>query len=371
MVLDAGSRFLVSRRDLHDVRLAPDPDAPAARALAEGEARLAVERFAFTANNVTYAAFGDAMHYWQFFPTGDAGWGCVPVWGFATVVESRAAGVEPGTRLYGYLPMGTHLVVQPSLAGPAGFTDASAHRASLPVFYNQYRTAGPAAPARDALQALLEPLFATAFLIDDFLAEQGDFGAAQVLLSSASSKTALATAHCLAQRAGAPRVVGLTSPANAGYVQSLGLYGEVTDYDALPGLDPSRPTVYVDFAGNADLRRRVHEHFAGALTYSCAVGGTHWGALGGSKALPGPKPELFFAPARLALRVQPPPAGWGADGLRQRLGAAWKGFVQRAADPAHPWITVHDTRGAAAVEAGYRAVLGGQADPQRGWMLGF
>ena len=63
--------------------------------LADGEARLRIDAFALTSNNVTYAAFGEAMKYWQFFPCGDAAWGCIPVWGFAEVVESRAAGVEP------------------------------------------------------------------------------------------------------------------------------------------------------------------------------------------------------------------------------------------------------------------------------------
>ena len=88
MILDAGSRFLVARQDLRMVRIAPDPDAPARRALADGEARLAVEHFALTSNNITYGAFGDTMKYWQFFPAEDAAWGCIPVWGFATVVES-------------------------------------------------------------------------------------------------------------------------------------------------------------------------------------------------------------------------------------------------------------------------------------------
>ena len=57
--------------------------------------RLKTERFALTANNITYAAFGEAMKYWQFFPA-DEGFGCIPVWGFATVVESRCTGITPG-----------------------------------------------------------------------------------------------------------------------------------------------------------------------------------------------------------------------------------------------------------------------------------
>ena len=60
-------------------------------------------RFGLTANNVTYAVIGEAMSYWDFFPAED-GWGRVPMWGFAEVERSEAEGVEPGTRVYGYLP---------------------------------------------------------------------------------------------------------------------------------------------------------------------------------------------------------------------------------------------------------------------------
>ena len=73
-----GLDLLVRRGDLHDVRLTTDPDAPAARTLAPGQVRLKTERFALTANNITYAAFGEAMKYWQFFPA-DEGFGAIPI----------------------------------------------------------------------------------------------------------------------------------------------------------------------------------------------------------------------------------------------------------------------------------------------------
>ena len=94
--------------------------------LTEGTALLRVDQFAVTANNVTYAAFGDMMSYWNFFPTGDDGWGIVPVWGFADVVESRCDGVREGERVYGYFPMSTHLVVEPHRVSATAFSDGSA-----------------------------------------------------------------------------------------------------------------------------------------------------------------------------------------------------------------------------------------------------
>jgi hypothetical protein len=368
-------RLFVARHDLQRTRVGPDPDGPTVRPLADGQARLAIDSFALTANNVTYAAFGDAMKYWDFFPSGDGEWGCVPVWGFAVVSESRAPGVEPGQRFYGYLPMGNFLVVEPGRVGPAGFIDAAPHREPLPAIYNHLTRcdADPAYRAdQEAQQAVLRPLFITSFLIDDFLADAGFFGARQVLLSSASSKTAYGTAFCLAQQRdqpGAPRVVGLTSAAHRDFARSLGCYDSVLAYDEGATLDAAVPTVFVDFAGNAALRRRLHEHFANTLTYSCAVGGTHWEAIGGAAGLPGPRPTLFFAPAQARKRSAPPPEGWGAAGLQQRIAQAWRAFMQPVNDPLQPWLRVHSAHGSAAVASAWHAMLQGRGDPRSGLML--
>lgn len=98
------------------------------RPLAEGEAALAIETFALTANNITYAAYGDAMRYWDFFPAGEDGFGMMPVWGFATVAESRVDGLAEGTRLYGYYPMAEELIVMPTQVSERGFADGAPHR---------------------------------------------------------------------------------------------------------------------------------------------------------------------------------------------------------------------------------------------------
>jgi hypothetical protein len=368
-------RLFVARQDLQRTRLATDPDGPSSRALADGQARLAIEHFALTANNATYAAFGDTMKYWQFFPSGSAEWGIVPAWGFAVVSESRAPGVEPGTRVYGFLPMGTHLVVQPGRIRPTGFVDMAAHRQDLPAIYNHLTRcdADPAYRAdQEAQQAVLRPLFVTSFLIDDFMAEAGFFGARQMVLSSASSKTAYGTALCLSLRRGqpgAPRVIGLTSPAHLAFTRSLGCYDSVRAYDELAGIDAAEPTVFIDFAGNAALRQRVHEHFGDALAYSCSVGGTHWEALGGASGLPGPRPTLFFAPAQARKRSAPPPEGWGPDGLQQHVASAWAALMQLANDPTTPWLTVQTAKGGAAAQAAWLALLAGHGDPRHGLML--
>ena len=365
-------RFCVDRTDLHTTCLLPDPDAPDTRPLAEGEVRLSVATFALTANNITYAAFGDKMKYWQFFPSGANPWGCIPVWGFAEVIESRCAEVATGQRVYGYLPMGHYLVVQPSRVNRHGFMDGSPHRRELAAAYNQlvFCATDPSYVAtQEGLQAVLRPLFTTSFLIDDFMAEQGFFGARQLLLSSASSKTAYGTAFCLSRRLGGPTVQGLTSNANLDFTRSLGCYSQVHAYDHVQALDAAVPTVYIDFAGDAELRRTVHTHFGTSLTYSCSVGGSHWEALGSGNGLPGPRPALFFAPAQAKKRMTPPPEGWGASGFEQRLADAWQAFLAAVNHTEHPWLTLQTAQGAPAMQAAYQQLLCGRADARVGLML--
>ena len=125
--------FRVRKDDLRQGEWTTTPEA----LLQDGEARLRLDRFVLTANNITYAAVGEgALAYWRFFPA-EEGWGRVPVWGYATVEESRAPGLEAGETIYGYLPMSSHLTVKPERLNGAGFVDGSAHRADLPVVYNQ------------------------------------------------------------------------------------------------------------------------------------------------------------------------------------------------------------------------------------------
>ena len=378
---DQGQRLFVTRQALGQAHLGPDPDAPAQRPLEPGQVRLAVEAFALTANNITYAAFGEAMKYWQFFPASpqeaaaDAhpALGCLPVWGFATVAESLVPGLEPGRRVWGYYPAGTHLVVAPSRVSASGFVDGAAHRQELAAVYNQYLfcDADPGwRPELEGLQAVLRPLFLTAFLLDDFLGDNAFFGAEQLLLSSASSKTAISTAYCLAQRRhlpGAPRVVGLTSAAHADFVRSLGCYDAVMTYEQLPALQAQTATVYVDFAGNAELRRQVHTHFADALKFSSSIGGTHWESLGSARDLPGPRPTLFFAPAQVKARSAPPPQGWGPGELQRRMGQAWVQFIAQV--NTGDWVRIVHRPGAQAALQAYGDVLAGRTDAREGLML--
>ncbi len=351
--------FAVATSDLAATRLIEQPPP----APADGELLLKVDRFAFTANNITYAETGDSIGYWRFYPATEEGWGIVPVWGFADVLASRHEAFAPGECIYGFWPMSTHATLAPQRVGPASFVDGTAHRAALPPAYNLYqRCAGDTGYRREGegWQALLRPMFITSFLIDDFLADEGFFGARQVVVSSASAKTAFGLVHLLHRRGGV-EVVGLTSPANHAFVRGLGCYDRVLTYDEIDRLDPDCPTVYVDFAGSAALRLRLHSFFGDALRFSSAVGLSHRDLQRREGPLPGPKPIFFFAPDRLRKRAQ----DWGRDGIEPRVAEQWQGFVQAA----QGWLTLHEGAGPAAVEAVYRQTLGGQVPPDQGHVL--
>lgn len=297
--------------------------------IGEGEIELKVDLFSLTANNITYGAFGDFLKYWQFYPAPDAAWGRVPVWGFATVTASKSDSAKVGERVYGYLPMSTLFRLKPGARRHGGFADESPHRAGLAPVYNGYtfNTDDPLyARDTEALQVLFRPLFITSFLIDDFLADNEYYGASQVVFSSASAKTSYAAAQLLKAR-GDVKVIGLTSPGNVAFTKELGFYDRVVPYGEIGSLDGSVSTVFVDIAGDAGVRAATHRQFVENLKYSCAVGATHWDAPRPDEKLPGPQPQMFFAPSIVQKRI----ADWGGPGFQQRVGEAWRGFLPTAA----------------------------------------
>jgi Protein of unknown function (DUF2855) len=370
---DMPTDFLVKRANLKDTRFVVSPEI---NTLKPNDILLRIDQFAFTSNNVTYAAFGDTMNYWQFFPVakGEEAWGRIPVWGFADVVAVGSAissidgpeRISLGERIYGYIPMSSHLTVTPVQTNASGFSDGAEHRAKLHPVYNLYRRCAADPSYREeneAQQMLLQPLFMTAFLIDDFLADNHFFDAEQVILSSASSKTAYSVAHQLRLRK-AVKIIGLTSASNAVFVNGIACYDQVVNYQDIGQLDTSKKTVFVDMAGNAKVRFDIHQHFQAALTYSCSVGGTHWDALtatGQGSVLPGPRPTMFFAPAQIKKRA----SDWGSKELQHRMGQAWLKFLPKLDD----WMHVIEGEGQAAVEQVYQAMLSANGKADQGYVL--
>ena len=325
-----------------------------------------MRRFGFSANNITYAVFGDMMRYWTFFPADD-GWGRIPVWGFAEVVEAGVIGLDEGELVYGYLPMGSELVVTPTRVSEHGFTDATAHRAELPAgvqrlhplqlrpgVHTGHRSAADAVPA-----AVHDRLRARRLAGRQRLLRSRRRGAVERLVEDGVRTRSSARRRATT----APRSSGLTSAGNVDFVLGLDVYDRVLTYDDVEFLDADVPSIYVDMAGDTGVRSAVH-HQLGGLAASVSVGGTHWEEVGGGGDLPGPAPALFFAPDQIVKRRD----DWGAGGVESRFATAWESFLPVGGGLDHRRRALR-RRGRS--QQTYREVLDGSADPSDAFVLSF
>lgn len=350
---------MVEKAALNNASIGYLPETP----LAPGHVRLRVESFSVTANNVTYAVIGDMFGYWNFFPAPD-GMGVVPMWGHAVVEQSNHPEIAVGERVYGYLPMASHLDVEVGNVTAGGFVDVAAHRQPMSPIYNQYSrlAADPEHdPAREDARMLFGPLFKTGFLIEAMFRREGWFGAEALVMTSASSKTALSLAHCARENSPAIRRIGLTSVSNLSFVKATGLYDQVIAYDAVSSL-PRVASVAVDFAGNTALLRSVHETLGDHLRYSCLVGATHVdGRSGSGEPMPGPAPTLFFAPDHATATIRE----LGPKGFGEAVARCWNGFV---ADT-DSYVKIDRRQGLDAAREAFLTTLAGRADPARGIII--
>jgi hypothetical protein len=335
--------------------------------LQEDEVLLKIDRVAITTNNITYAAFGEAMQYWGFFPTHKEEWGHMPVWGFADVMMSNAEGVEVGERFYGYFPIASHIRMKAVRVSKRGFYDGSEHRLQLISAYNQYTRCSkdPAyVKENENYQMIMRPLFITSFMGADFLRDNDFFGAKQIVVSSASSKTAYGTAFCLKDKYDV-RLIGLTSGGNRAFVESLGCYHETVTYDELASITTAQPTLYLDFSGDEGLRAKIHYHIGDALKYDCFAGSAQNTNFLRDTGLPGPKPEFYFAPIQIRKRN----IDWGHDEVNRRFNEAQLNFIRRVSDVERPWMKIAESRGYAEAQTLISAMHGGRIDPSKGHVV--
>lgn len=350
----------VNRKDFRDTRVVtaalPDPG--------EGEVLVAIDRFGLTANNVSYAVSGDTIGYWGYYPA-EGDWGKVPVWGCADVVASNCEGIPVGDRLWGFFPMASHAVLVPGRIRDDQFVDVAEHRRDLPALYNGYRRtrAEPGfLQAMEVERCLLFPLFATSWLIYDYLVDNDFFGARQVLIGSVSSKTAFGLAQMLHADPGvSQRIVGITSAGNASFVEGLGCCDDIVVYGDEARIDATLPAAYVDMSGDARLTAALHRHLGDNMVQSIMVGATHWEERGDTGELPGARPAFFFAPAQIAKRD----GEWGP-------GAAMMKAMMASAEVARKVqgeMTVEWTRGVADLEQLWVDLLDNRVSPSRGLMV--
>lgn len=356
-------QFQTNKSNFADTRIVETQS----RDLEQNEVRAKVDAFSFTANNITYAAVGEQIGYWQFFPAAqdpDNTWGIIPVWGFATVEESLHSDIKQGERLFGYFPPSSNVVLKPSKVSELSFIDGADHRSQLPAGYNLYRRV-PAVESSNKLadqeRMLLYPLFVTAFCLHDMLQDKNWFGAQQVVIGSASSKTSIGLAYALAEDDSAPKIVALTSDRNRESVENLGIYDEIAVYDSLESIDASVPTTIVDMSANGEIMGRLHQHLGDNLKFCSNVGLTHW-----ESAKPGPgynaeRSQMFFAPGHIAQRIQ----DWGADGFEAKSSA----FIMRTALKSRDWLSMREIDGLTGLQDIYDDVCHGRIAPNEGLIV--
>ncbi len=350
-------RVLIDQKNIASTRM----DTVDAQPLAPGQARLKLDSFALTSNNVTYALAGFDIGYWAFFPSGVDGQGLLPVWGVAEVVESQSDDLAIGMRLYGFYPLASELVITPKADAHGAITDAAPHRADLPAVYNRYNPVPAGDANRDYVRALLQPLLATSYLLFDWLADNDQFGAKQIVIGSASSKTGLGLCKFLAELNGRDfKIVGLTSKGNKGFVEGLGACDQVLTYDEIEQLEQV-PSVYVDMAGNGEVKAALHNHLRDNIKHSAAVGISHWDKFNPKQSLPGAKPQFFFAPAQIAKRRE----DWGPGVIEKQINDAIKRIAQNAND----WLEVKVHSGISEAPDVYAALIGGTANPRDGHII--
>jgi hypothetical protein len=328
-------------------------------ALGNNQVVLKTDSFGFSANNITYALFGEKMGYWGFFAA-DEGWGKVPVWGFATVVASKHPDVQLGEKVYGYLPMASHLLITAGKTSSTHFFDISEKRKSIsPVYDNYVRCAtDPGYQVdREAWQLNYRPLFMTSFVLEDYVGEsvlaaqvEGE-NVKKIILTSASSKTAYGAAHLLmkhkAERGADYQVVGLTSASNKIFTQGMGCYDQVLSYDEVEALAQDDATWVLDFAGNKTLLLSLQSQLGAKLIL---IGSTDVDAQQ-EKPQGHLKSEFFFAPSQVKKRS----GEWGHAGFAQRYAQAWQSFSALISDK----VKIRNYNGTTAIQDVYQQGLKG------------
>ena len=357
----------VRKDDLGTYRIFNGESLSEALAPDSGEIIVRITQFAFTANNITYAAAGDMMGYWEFFPAHGndvEGWGVIPVWGFAEVVASQHSDIAVGEKLYGYFPSATELKIKPNNIKAGQLTDASQHRAHLPMPYNVYKRidADPAFNKNiNAELSLLGPLYGTGFSLGEYLRENVWHGSEKILVLGASSKTSIGLGYALKQHSNVPPLVGLTSPSNQEFVKQLGLYDEVCNYKNLSTIENSKPTMIVDITGNKALLSELHNDLTDNMKFTLQVGFTHWDKAAADHPIIEERSEIFFQPTYRQQLVEQ----WGADEFLKKSND----FLFSSIKSSQRWLNLKRYKNLEDFTTAYPAICKGDLKPADGYIV--
>ena len=335
--------------------------------LENGDVLVKVDRFAYTANNITYAVAGDMIGYWHFFsPVGEntSRWGVIPVWGFAEVAASRSEDIPVGDRLFGFFPPAKHVKMTPVGVSESRFIDGAAHRSELPRGYNIYQRVLHEKnynPAFDRERMLLSPLLLTSFCLWKALKDANWHGAKQIIILSASSKTSIGLGYALRADVDAPQVVGITSDRNLEKVKRLGIYDQCLSYDTLTGIDAEIPTVIVDMSGNSRVLAALHGRLGDHMKFTHNVGLTHWTHAKPQPGIIKERSAFFFAPGHIQKLLKE----WGPNRFEEETST----FLKTTAKKTKSWLKFRQVNGLEELAAIHPAVCQGSLPSDEGLIV--
>lgn len=337
--------------------------------LNDGQIMVSVDKVALTSNSVSYVIGSQSgmMPWLDLFPAPE-GKGHIPCWGFGDVIYSKNPDIPTGERLYGFFPIASHLICSPGLIHENGFTDTAVARNGVAPFYNEYRYISNEkgyVPEFEDSMMLFRPLFATSYLLESFCEDQNFFDRTdQIIVSSASSKTAMGFGYLLRKNHGHQvKAIGLTSSRNKDFVVGLDCYDEVITYEDVATLNPRGEAAYFDVAGNREVTTRIHQQLGDTLIYSGQVGQTHW--TDKDKAsdpnLRGPKVVMWSGPDQVMLLRE----RYGEQGFMRNVQSSMIDFMTAS----FSWLEVVHATGPEAVDARVKSMLQGEINANEGIAL--
>ncbi|KAL0491163.1 cytochrome b [Acrasis kona] len=346
--------LLVSRNDISKFELSTSHIKP----LQPGEILLQINKFGLTTNNVTYAVLGEEYHYFDFFPTKKKGMAKVNVWGISTIIKSNVTELPVGEKIFGYFPMSQYVLMKPFKITKSFFYEK---RDKLPldmIVYNQYVRISHDPyydPRHVDYMLVFRPLWWTSFCLDDFLNEKRFFDAENVIISSASSKTAFGFALMLRRNNRRKKIIGITSGKNMDFVKSLNLYHVVVNYDHVSELE-QKPSVYVDVAGDDNLGDTLQSTLGSNLKIRLLAGISHQTTE--QRSTKGS--EVFFAAPWIDHRRRE----IGREFVRRNV-VSWRALM----DNVHEWVDITKGYGSKSVIKAYKSLIDGESSPNQGFVL--
>jgi hypothetical protein len=296
---------VLSRNNYEDQYLVSLPNTFPLPELNPSSIRVKTSILSLTANTLMYGRIGHILGIWDAFPlppsipseySDPKKFGRIATWGYATVIESNVSGIEVGTQVFGFIPIGTlpldmQVRVNPEI--PGQFFEVSKQRENVMSLYNQYMFYPPTAQRTleqkhsQGYDALFQIFFTTSYLINRFVfswdptefvhpgaledgwtTEKGSLDDKTIVLVFADSgKTALALAYLLknGRPAGTrPRtVVGIGASASRAFSAGTGFYDKTLTYDSdsgdlgvLLGLNSDSKVVICEFGSRGSAAER-------------------------------------------------------------------------------------------------------------------